>query len=539
MTKRTWEWRGGERYGDTHDVHYREQRGRVTRTGAGDRVTVHFSAKGKRTKPFTYRVRSDSNADVLVLAATDYTGTSPDQEPSLRYLDAYTDALEANGLTWDLYDFDAEGRRVPHDLGVLKHYDAVVWYTGDDLVMRDGDEQPYGVSENQHKLNLAVRDYLNKGGKVLYTGKNAGLAESFALLYGTNGAPDTPCNLETAESGCLALSNDFSQYYLGAFERNRFGGLDDESNPLDVLGVDRPLRNLEWGLAGDDSANNQADGTASFIPTSNILPADEFPQFASWRSAAYDTEGAAPYEPLTGEFQMGSQQADTSYKRLTRTVDLTGADSGSLEFATSYNTETDWDYVFVEAHTVGSNDDWTTLPDANGHTTQDTGDSCPAAWNTLHAQLDYYQTINADGSCSPTGTTGEWHAATGTSDGWEQWSVDLSAWAGEQVEVSITYASDFSVQGLGAFIDDTTVNVDGTPVAETSFESDLGGWTVPGAPEGSGVNANDWIRTGVLFEVAAATTTEDSVFFGFGLEAIDGDAKRERVMGRVMRHLLE
>ena len=30
-----------------------------------------------------------------------------------------------------------------------------------------------------------------------------------------------------------------------------------------------------------------------------------------------------------------------------------------------YNTEEDWDYVFVEAHTVGQ-DDWTTLPDANG-----------------------------------------------------------------------------------------------------------------------------------------------------------------------------
>ncbi|HEX9372672.1 MAG TPA: hypothetical protein VF897_16795, partial [Roseiflexaceae bacterium] len=39
------------------------------------------------------------------------------------------------------------------------------------------------------------------------------------------------------------------------------------------------------------------------------------------------------------------------------------------------DTEPDWDYVFVEAHTVGQ-DDWTTLPDANGHTSQDTGQSC-------------------------------------------------------------------------------------------------------------------------------------------------------------------
>ena len=32
--------------------------------------------------------------------------------------------------------------------------------------------------------------------------------------------------------------------------------------------------------------------------------------------------------------------------------------------------------MFVEAHTVGQ-DDWTALPDANGKTSSDTGDSCP------------------------------------------------------------------------------------------------------------------------------------------------------------------
>ena len=42
----------------------------------------------------------------------------------------------------------------------------------------------------------------------------------------------------------------------------------------------------------------------------------------------------------------------------------------------SYDTEPDFDYVFVEAHTVGQ-DDWTTLPDANGNTSQDTGVGCP------------------------------------------------------------------------------------------------------------------------------------------------------------------
>ena len=111
-----------------------------------------------------------------------------------------------------------------------------------------------------------------------------------------------------------------------------------------------------------------------------------------------------------------------SYKRLTRTVDLTGATAGQLRFFTSYDTEADWDYLFVEAHEVGT-DTWTTLPDANGHTGTDTGLSCAAGWNELHPFLNHYQ--GAD--CSPTGTTGTWNAATGASAGWEEWVVDLSA----------------------------------------------------------------------------------------------------------------
>lgn len=38
--------------------------------------------------------------------------------------------------------------------------------------------------------------------------------------------------------------------------------------------------------------------------------------------------------------------------------------------------------MFVEVRTAGG-EDWTTLPDANGHTSQSTGDSCPG-WQVLH-----------------------------------------------------------------------------------------------------------------------------------------------------------
>ncbi len=96
--------------------------------------------------------------------------------------------------------------------------------------------------------------------------------------------------------------------------------------------------------------------------------------------------------------------------------------------------------------------------------------------------------------------------------------------------------SDWGTQGIGVFLDDVTVLVDGTAVAETGFEEDLSGWTVSGSPEGSAANTNDWIRTQLGFEEGAVTTTEDTVFAGFGFEGL-APAERDDLMARAMAHL--
>ena len=227
-------------------------------------------------------------------------------------------------------------------------------------------------------------------------------------------------------------------------------------------------------------------------------------------------------------------RGDVSYKRLMRTIDLTGvaaSDDPTLTFRFSYDTEPDWDFVFVEAHTVGQ-DDWTTLPEATGITHTNTGSSCAAGWFELHPWLERYQ--GAD--CSGTGTTGEWHASDGRSAGWEEWQIDLSAYAGSQVEVAISYASDWAVQGLGAFVDHVEVS---TEAGVESFEADLGAWSVAGPPEGSDANPNNWHRTqSVGLEEGAVVSTANSLFFGFGLEGITGADSRAAVMGKSLDYLL-
>jgi hypothetical protein len=212
---------------------------------------------------------------------------------------------------------------------------------------------------------------------------------------------------------------------------------------------------------------------------------------------AFDPDLFAPAAtPRTGERMAVSGNGGPGYKRLTRVVDVP-ADGAELTFAVERNTEANWDHFFVEAHTVGA-DDWTTLPDRNGHTSTATGASCPY-WLTLHPFLTHYQTAAGEDGCTATGTTGAWNAAAGSSDGWEQWSVDLSRYAGRQVEVSLTYASDDSVHLPGVFLDDVTVGS-----ATTSFEDGLGGWTVPGAPAGSAPNPDDWI-SGTVADLPPST----------------------------------
>ncbi len=191
---------------------------------------------------------------------------------------------------------------------------------------------------------------------------------------------------------------------------------------------------------------------------------------------------------------MTSRMAGKSYQRLTRTITVP-PEGATLQYEVFRDTELDYDFTFVEAAPVidgTTTDDWTTLADQNGHTTDNVGDSCPTL-QTMHPWLLHYQSAG----CEPTGTTGQWWAATGNStdpadpERPEQWRVDLAAYAGGQVEISISYASDEFVQGAGVFIDNVVVS---TGEGTTSFEDDgnmLDGWQA-GAPEGS-ANENDWV----------------------------------------------
>ncbi|MGH8957603.1 MAG: zinc carboxypeptidase, partial [Acidimicrobiia bacterium] len=227
-----------------------------------------------------------------------------------------------------------------------------------------------------------------------------------------------------------------------------------------------------------------------------------------------------------------SDRADISYKRIARSVTVPAA-GGTMTFFTSFDTEPAWDFVFAEVNDI-TTATWQTVPDLNGHTTSSTGDSCPEGWHELHPWLIQYQ--GAD--CSGAG----WNASSGRSSGWEEWAIDLTPFAGHEIAIYFSYASDWAIQGLGAWFDDVTFSWEGTT---EDFEAGTGAWAVPaGPPEGSGSNSNDWFRTtdvGYAEGAVVGMTPTDASFrtlhFGFGFEGISTATERTDVMCRSMNFL--
>ncbi|MBB5872066.1 hypothetical protein F4553_005500 [Allocatelliglobosispora scoriae] len=529
------EWKGGERYGDDGTDYYAEYRGKVTGTKAGDSVEVWFSGISVRpghrglvtSEHFTYRVAGDIGGKVLILATEDVTGLSPAQTgTSAKYAATIAASVNAAGYSTDIYDFDTSGRKAPHPLGVLSHYKAIVWETGDDIILRNQGQVGGTTAKAALDTELAVRDYLNEGGKLLATGQYSQYAPSANGAYFYNPYAPPECTTPNA-APCLAVFNDFQQYYLGAYVYVDDAGTLDDGSIYPVGGKTGAFTGFNGTLNGAGSAGNQGH-SASFLTTSSFLAPSQFPQFPSVAGTGWTRPGGSPFDPHTGAYYVYSGQSDAAYKRLSKTVDLTASATGELRFWSSYDVEEDWDFLVVEAHEVGT-DNWTTLPDVGGNTVTEAGQSCASGWSDLHPFITHYQTPD----CTPTGTTGTWNALTGSSGGWTELAYDLSAYAGKKVEVSISYVSDWSTQGLGVFIDDATITAGGT----TSFEADLGGWTVAGPPAGSGPTATDFKRTQTAFTEASTVVTPDTVYTGFGIEGFS-PAERNSFVKRSLKHLL-
>ncbi|HWO67098.1 MAG TPA: hypothetical protein VNO31_44405, partial [Umezawaea sp.] len=473
-------WKGGKVYGGANNLYYDEYRGQVKGAKPGDVVEYWYTGvaggalvSSGRT---TYTVADRADGDVLVL--TDEGGGAAN---TAAYVDALAAVGHPNAAVWDVATQGA-----PDALGVLGHFKAVVWAVGGHTA---------GAT-----TTLEVRDYLNEGGRLIEAGAAAGVNE--------------PLN------ATLVNVDDFGQYWLGVGSPTRLGP------PTGFTG--------SGALAGATASFPTPPAqVGAFSATSDSLPADRFPQFASALAGSYDGV-RGPFEPFEGNGFAAAVHADGAYTRLTRTADLTGVAAGQspqVRFALSHDVEPDFDVVLVEAHRVGS-DDWTTLPDTAGTTGTGLTLDCVGLVG-LHPFLAHYLTPSG-GTCAPTGTSGSWNRLTGSSDGWKQVAFDLSAFAGSQVELAVTFVSDSVVGGRGVFVDNAELVVGGTAVDRSDFESSLGGWTSTAAPSSS--PSALWKQSGAVLKLGAAVSRERSIVLGFGLESVPAP-QRTALLRKALRHL--
>ena len=531
QTADTTEWSDGQRYYQEAGAYYHRLRGQITGTSPGQSVEVWFEQAGggnRRSDSFTYQAANETANKVLVVAGEDYSGPTPGDlgQPGPDYVNKYVQALSANGFTPDVYDIDARSRNAPHPLGVLSHYDAVVWYTGDDYLTREPGQVP-GTGTSRLALDeiLAMRDYLNEGGKVVLGGKHTGQQYFEAFEFRNYGFPQPNeskfgewCDAALLEDrdGCIAHTDDFFEYYMGSYLRVDNGGSwtppdDDPATTTDndvvpVVGVS-PFSGT-WDPPATEGDPGAGAPTSTLVSTSSLLHTEAYDDFSEVL-AGWDRSEAGPFSPKSGTKYLYSGTSDAAYMRLFRDVAVPQSGDARLKFFTSFDIEDGWDFFFVEIKDANGN--WTTLPDANGHSTDATGESCHTdnGWAELHPQLEHYQTKTRD-TCTPTGTTGEWNAATGSSGGWQDWNVDLSDYHGQQVQIALVYASDWAVQNLGVWLEDISL-FGGTPV---DFEDGTtGDWERGSLTEPPNHNQATWgDPTTQSFEEGAVLGTKDLQF---------------------------
>jgi immune inhibitor A len=158
--------------------------------------------------------------------------------------------------------------------------------------------------------------------------------------------------------------------------------------------------------------------------------------------------GVLPVQAHSGAYMFYSNQGDESDMTLTRAFDFTDYSGPlTLTYWTWYDLEQDYDYLYLTASLDGEN--WQILSTPSGTANNPVGNSYGWGYNGL----------------------------SGGGPAWIQEQVDISQFAGQQVQIRFEYVTDAAVNGEGFLLDDVAVPEAGY---FSDFENDDGGWSPQG-----------------------------------------------------------
>ena len=152
-----------------------------------------------------------------------------------------------------------------------------------------------------------------------------------------------------------------------------------------------------------------------------------------------------PVDPISGEYFFWSNKADEGDMTLTRSFDFQEHDGPlTLNFWIWFDLEKDYDYAYLEVSE--DRESWEILVTPSGTVEDPSGNSYGWAYN-------------------------------GVSGRWIEESVDLTEYAGKEVQIRFEYITDAAVNGEGMLIDDISIPEIGY---FSDFESGSDGWESAG-----------------------------------------------------------
>ncbi|OQD55546.1 protease [Streptomyces phaeoluteigriseus] len=347
---------------------------------------------------------------------------------------------------WDRYDFDADGDFNESD-GYIDHFQIVHagedesagggaqgadaiwahrWYAfGTDAGSTGPDTNKLGGAQIGD-TGIWVGDYTiqpENGGLGVFAheyGHDLGLPDEYDTAGGENSTGfwtlmSSGSWLGTGKDSIGDLPGD-----MNAWDKLQLGWLDYEVAKAGVKSKHK------LGLAEYNTANPQA--LIVTLPDKTVT-----------------TDVVAPAQGAT---QWWSGSGDDLRNTLTRSVDLTGRSTAALSLDGWWDIEADYDYLYTEVSTDGSN------------------------WTPIDGRLADGSAIPRDGSGKP--------ALTGTVEAYQKLTYSLDAYAGQKVDVRFRYATDGGVAQKGFAADQITVTADGAALFSDNAESADAAWTASG-----------------------------------------------------------
>jgi immune inhibitor A len=186
--------------------------------------------------------------------------------------------------------------------------------------------------------------------------------------------------------------------------------------------------------------------------------------------------------PHSGRYTMWSSREDDSDTTLTREFDLRSVKSPFLNYWVWWKIESDFDYAYVEV-SIDDGRTWKIIPTPSGTDA-----------NPVGSNLGWGYT-----GCSGGGETGKNCSAQ-----WVNEEVDLSAYAGQIIQVRFEYITDAVLSYASMMLDDITVpELNYT----CSFEQDSCDWESNGFARGDNVLPQMFIVQ-LIYQSGSQTTVE-------------------------------